>query len=93
MPDTIIPFTPDENSAPPFKAQFSDAAGKLYNISTWWNMAGQRWYLKVTEPRGEDKLFRPLIGSPQNYDINLISSISTSKLIYREDNGTLEVTV
>ncbi len=92
MPDTIIPFTPDENSAPPFKAQITVAEGQL-NISAWWNTAGQRWYLKVTEPRGEDKLFRPLIGSPKNYDINLISSISTSKLVYREDNGTLEVTV
>lgn len=92
MPDAIIPFTPDENSAPPFKAQITVAEGQL-NISTWWNVAGQRWYLKVTEPRGKDKLFRPLIGSPQNYDTNLISSISTSKLVYREDNGTLEVTV
>lgn len=92
MPDTIIPFTPDENSAPPFRAQFSDAAGRLYTISTWWNMAGQRWYLKVEDSAENTLLFRPLIGSPRNYDINLIGSISSARLIFREDDQAFEVT-
>lgn len=92
MPDMTIPFTPDENSAPPFKAQITVAEGKVLNLSTWWNMAGKRWYLKVTNTDGEDLLFRPLIGSPRGYDINLISSLSSSKLVYREDDQAFEVT-
>ena len=93
MADMIIPFTPDENSAPPFTAQFSDATGRLYTISTWWNMAGQRWYLKVENGQGKTLLFRPLIGSPEGHDIDLIGSVSSAWLVYREDNQAFEVTL
>ncbi|GBQ07503.1 hypothetical protein [Saccharibacter floricola] len=93
MPNpTLIPFTPSNDSAPPFSAQITVAEG-LIILRAAWNMAGQRWYIAIKNDGGETLLFRPLIGSPMNFDINLIRSISTSSLVYREDNQTLEVVV
>lgn len=92
MVDTIIPFTPNENGAPPFQSQLTIAEG-LVTISTLWNMSGERWYLKVEDSRGSVLLFRPMISSTQDEDINLIGSISASSLVYRENNQVLEVTV
>lgn len=91
MPPTdIIPFTPDDNSAPPFSAQITTSEGAL-SLSTWWNMAGQRWYIKVEDTNGQTLLYRPLIGSTMTRDINLIRAISASSLVYREDNQAFEV--
>lgn len=93
MPNpTLIPFTPSNDSAPPFSAQITVAEG-LIILTAAWNIAGQRWYIAIKNDGGETLLYRPLIGSPMGYDINLISTISQSSLVYREDNQTFEVTV
>lgn len=92
MADTTIPFTPNDNGAPPFQSQITVAEGMI-TFSTLWNISGQRWYLKVEDSRGSTVLFRPLISSTQDVDINLIGSISSSSLVYREGNQVFEVTV
>lgn len=91
MATDYIPFQPDENSAPPFRFQGSAAEG-LLTFSLTWNMAGERWYLRVQDSHGETLLYRPLIGSPPDQSINLIRTISRSQLVFREKNNVFEIT-
>lgn len=86
----LFSFQPDSNSIPPFQFQTSLAEG-LRSVAFTWNVAGERWYMEVKDSTGSTLLYRPLIGSPMSYDINLISTISQSSLVYREDNQTFEV--
>lgn len=92
MSTEIIAFTPSDESAPPFQCQTSIAEG-LVTLSVTWNMAAERWYIRVQNSSGDTWLYRPLIGSPMTNDINLISTISTSKIVYRADNSAFEITL
>lgn len=89
---TTIPFTPNNGNAPPFSTIFT-LDGNPYNGSAWWNIAGQRWYLTLSDQSGTVVWNGPIIGSSLTYDIPLAPNVfSTSTLIYREDSGVFEVT-
>lgn len=89
---TVIPFTPNNNVAPPFQATFV-LDGAQYGGAVTWNVYGQRWYLTLTDQSGNVTWAGPLIGSPLGYDIILAPGIfTTSTLIYREDTGNFEQT-
>ncbi|MXV44319.1 hypothetical protein GS501_04570 [Saccharibacter sp. 17.LH.SD] len=88
----LFTFQPDPQSLPPFQFQTSFAEG-LRSLSFYWNAAGERWYMNIQDSTGTTLLYAPLIASPVGYDINLIRSISSSSLIYREANQVFEVTV
>jgi hypothetical protein len=89
---THIPFTPSNLSTPPFQAAVT-LDGTLYTLATQWNLAGQRWYINLTNSSGVTVWYGPLIGSPMDYDILLaLGLFTTSTLLYRADTGNFEVT-
>lgn len=88
---TQIPFIPNNQNSPPFSTLFT-LDGTSYNGSVTWNIAGQRWYLTLTDQAGTVIWNGALIGSPLDYDILLAPGIfTTSTLLYREDTGNFEV--
>lgn len=89
---TLLPFSPSNNTSPPFQALFTlDGASVLGTVT--WNFYAQRWYLALSDQAGNRLWEGPLIGSPLNSDIPLAPGIfNTSTLIYRADTGNFEVT-
>lgn len=87
---TLIAFAPNNNASPPFQAVFT-LDGTSYTGSAWWNIAGQRWYLTLTDQSNNVIWTGPLIGSPLGFDILLAPGIfQTSTLLYRADTGNFE---
>lgn len=91
MVDHYIEFPEDTSERETFQFQTSVSEG-LLTVSVSWNIADQRWYFKVTNSHAKTIAYRPLIGSPASYDINLFRHISQSKCVYREKNRTFEIT-
>jgi hypothetical protein len=89
---TYVDFTPLATGNPPWQGQFT-LDGSAYNAIAQWNLAGQRWYINLTDISGATVWYGPLIGSPLNYDILLAPGMfTTSTLLFREDAGQFEVT-
>ncbi len=66
--------------------------GAQYSVIVNWNLFGQRWVLNVYNLQGVLILQKPLTGSPQDYDINLVEGyFTTSTLVYRESSNNFEV--
>lgn len=58
-----------------------------------WNIAAQRWYLLITDNSGNTMLNTPAVGSTNGTGINLIAGVfSGTTMIWREQNGVIEVT-
>lgn len=89
---TLIPFTPNNSTSPPFSAPVTlDSAS--YMGSATWNISGQRWYLSITDQGGNNIWSGAMVGSPLGYDILLAPGVfSSSTILYREDTGNIEVT-
>lgn len=88
---TLIAFTPNNNSTPPFSASVT-LDSTSYTLSVSWNITAQRWYASVTDQSGNNIWTGALIGSPLGYDILLAPGIfSASTLLFREDTGNFEV--
>ena len=87
---TYVPFTISP-TAPPFQSIFT-LDGASYSATATWNLAGQRWYLSLTDLTGVLLWCGPLVGSPMNADILLAPGIfQTSTLLYRADTGNFEI--
>lgn len=88
---TTIPFIPSDTASPPFQVVIT-LDGSAYTLSATWNIAGQRWYVQITDLSGNLVLNTPLIGSPLNADINLVFGYFTqSTLVYQADSGNFMV--
>lgn len=88
---TTIPFVPSTKAIPPFSTMVT-LDGQSYLLSTVWNLAGQRWYINLTDSNGNIVLNRPLTGSPMTASLNLVFGLfTTSTLVYRTDTGNFEV--
>ena len=86
---TFTQFTPPPASLFAFQPTLD---GAVYSATVVWNLAGQRWYLQLTDLSGNLIVLLPLIGSPIGSDINLVAGyFQTSTLVYREDTGNFEV--
>ncbi len=89
---TLIPFNLNPNASPPFQASFV-LDGVTYIGTVTWNIAGQRWYITLTDQSGNLIVNQALIGSPLNADIILFPNMfQTSTVLFREDTGNFEVT-
>jgi len=89
---TLIAFTPNNNATPPFSTIFT-LDGQSYNGAVMWNLAGQRWYLTLSDQSGATIWAGALVGSPLGADIYLAPNIFTaSTLLFREDTGNFEQT-
>lgn len=89
---TTIPFTPSNNSNPPFSVVVT-LDNATYTVACTWNLAGQRWYLSITDQSGNNIWTGGMVGSPLGYDIPLAPGIFTSStILYREDSNNFEIT-
>lgn len=89
---TYVLFNPTATGNPPWRAQLA-LDGAVHFATAQWNIAGQRWYINLTNSSGATVWYGPLIGSPLDYDILLASGLfTTSTLLFRADTGNFEVT-
>lgn len=67
--------------------------GTVYNCQIRWNISAQRWYILITDNSGNTVLNTPAVGSTNESGINLIAGVfSRTTMIWREQNGLIEVT-
>lgn len=59
---TYIDFSPSTTATPPFQFQ-ATLDGAQYNVTTTWNIFGQRWYINITDLSGNLIAARPVVGS------------------------------
>ncbi|MEX3914893.1 hypothetical protein AB4Y43_01415 [Paraburkholderia sp. BR10872] len=85
---TYIPFTPSPSSNFVFQPTLD---GQQYTAIMTWNMFGQRYYLNLYTSQNVLVLCVPLIGSPDNYSISMVSGNFTSTLVYRVSSAQFEV--
>jgi hypothetical protein len=89
---TIIPFTPDPVTAPPFSANVT-LDGATYSLVTMWNFYSSRWFFSLSDQFGNLVVNQPLIGSPPNAQILLAPGFfMSSTLVYRVATNNFEVT-
>lgn len=61
--------------------------GTMYVINLFWNFYGGRYYFSL-ETNNEIQLYRPLIGSPDDANINLALGLGT--LVFRSSKSQFE---
>ena len=66
--------------------------GQQYNVIATWSLFGQRWIVNVYSLNGTWIMSKPLVASPDGYDVNIIAGYFTvSTLVYRASTGNMEV--
>ncbi|EOW6510872.1 hypothetical protein G9G39_03835 [Cronobacter sp. EKM101R] len=88
MSKTLYPFSGNEQKSMIFTPVLD---GEVYNCQIKWNIASQRWYLNVMDNSGSRILTVPLIASPVGVDFNMLIGVFTSKMIWRQSSGQIEV--
>lgn len=89
MTTEFYPFSGNEQKSMVFTPMLD---GEVYNCQTKWNIAAQRWYLNITDNSGRRQLTIPIIGSPADFDINLlVGTFSTTRMVWRISAGQIEV--
>ncbi|WP_324028581.1 hypothetical protein GC087_14425 [Pantoea sp. JZ2] len=84
---TIIPFKP--NGKETFRFTVSVGGTTLF-ATVPFNLYSNRYYLKLTDGAGNIVAYCPLVGSPDDYDINLALPYSPGSLIYRVSSNQFE---
>ena len=86
---TIISFNP----APTANFQFNPTLdGSDYVAICSWNAYGQRYYISIYDNASTLIMSRPIIGSPNDDDINLlIGFFTTSTMVYRVSSSVFEI--
>ena len=86
---TLVLFQPTPAGPFTFQATLDQV---VYNCTVRWNVMG-RWYLTITDQASNPIVTEPLIGSPDDYDINLVwSYFLTSVMVFRFSTQTFEIT-
>lgn len=83
---TIVPFTVAPSQ---FTTQLDN---QPCVVQTRWNLAAQRNYIYIYNASNELVLTIPLIGSPPDYDFNLLAGyFTTSTLVFRQGTQQFEI--
>lgn len=91
---TLTQFSPTVKQNFSFLPTFD---GTEYSVVVTWGLFGSgvgwpRWIVNVYTLQGALVLQKPLRGSPQNYNVNLIQGyFTTSSLVYRTASNNFEV--
>lgn len=87
---TIVNFQPASTAQFTFPAVLD---GTTYNIFIPYNNYGQRYYINIYDVSNNLVMAKPLIASPDNYDINLLFGyFTTSTLVFRASTANFEIT-
>lgn len=86
---TLTQFTPSLTQNFTFQPTLD---GQEYSVVVTWGLFGKRWIVNVYTLQGVLVMERPLVGSPPDYDIDLVQGyFSTSSLVYRVSTNNFEV--
>lgn len=83
-----IPFQPPQNDTFRFSAVVN---GQSLFMTVWYNAWSRRYFLRSKDGGGEIISDVPMVGSPENADINLVLPLAPGKIVYRGHTGNFEV--
>lgn len=87
---TVVAFNPSAASNFQFQATLD---GNLYTVICTFNAYGQRYYFTIYDLTQTVILSRPIIASPDDFDIDLISLFFTSSsMVFRDSSQSFEIT-
>ena len=87
---TIINFNPSATANFQFNCTLDDKACVVVCV---YNNYSPRYYFNVYDSARNLLLTRPIIGSPDDYDIDMLFGyFTTSKMIYRVSSNNFEIT-
>jgi hypothetical protein len=87
---TLVNFVESAQGAPQFAATLD---GALCTVVCTWNLFGQRYYINILAQDGTSILTRPMTGSPDDDDFNLINGyFTTSTMVFRASSQQFEIT-
>ena len=87
---TLYQFTPTVDVNFSFQPTLD---GQEYNVVVTWAYFGRRWIINVYDLANNLIVAKPMTGSPDNYNINLIAGyFSTTTLVFRASSSSFEVT-
>lgn len=85
----LFAFTPSQTGVFQFLPTLD---GSTYTALVPWNLYRQEYYLKLLDVTGTVILLCPLVGSPDNYDIDLVAGyFEQSSVVFRQVSQTFEV--
>lgn len=85
----LVPFKPSATDNFQFNLTLDGAS---YIAVCTWYAYGERYYIAIYDTFKTLIVFRPVIGSPDGYDIDLLFGyFQTSKLVYRVSSQNFEV--
>lgn len=84
---TKISFTPSDDGNFNFTASIG---GQTFFISISYNRYSNRHYVQITDTNSVVVIFTPLVGSPDDYDINLALPYAPGSLVYRVSTKNFE---
>jgi hypothetical protein len=85
---TYVNFNPSPNANFQFNLTLDTFS---YVAICTFNIYSQRYYINIYDTYGNLIVARPVIGSPDNYDIDLILGYFTSTLVYRVSSQNFEI--
>lgn len=65
--------------------------GTQYTAIVTWNVFGQRYYVNIYTLQGVRICTVPMIGSPNDVNLNIVKGYFTTELVYRADLQQFEV--
>jgi hypothetical protein len=87
---TLVKFNPSANANFQFNPTLD---GVDYIAVCTWNAYAPRYYISIYDTARTLIMIRPIIGSPDDYDINIIFGyFTTSKMVYRVSSNQFEIT-
>jgi hypothetical protein len=86
---TIVPFNPIPSSNFQFNCTLD---GQPYTVIITWNYYSPRYYINIYDTAGNLIVSNPMVGSPNDFDINLVYGYFTiSTLVYRVVSNSFEI--
>lgn len=85
-----IPYAFAPSPVAPFQFQ-PTLDGAAYTCIVSWNVYGQRYYLAVYSLQGVRVLTVAMVASPLGYDVSLTAGYFTTKIVWRQVTGVIEV--
>lgn len=89
MATTLYQFNPSVNANYSFMPTLD---GSQYNVIVTWGLFRRGWIVNVYDLSGTLVVAKPLRGSPDGVDINLVEGYFTSTLVYRTSQNNFVVT-
>ena len=86
---TYVNYAPSVGQPFSFQATFDN---NTYTVAIPSSFYGQRLNISIKALNGSDVLYTGLVGSPANYDINILQGyFTTSTLVWRVENQQFEI--